>query len=250
MTPEDMQVITACINQNPECVLDSSFVRVNLAQARVNRMPQDGIKTLNGESPQIIQFAVEHNLAGLKDGQALHRPDLLVRVLQSIGYIYTFASTLKVLSVGPRSEAEILSLVAAGFLPANIRGLDLISYSPFVDLGDMHQMPYKDNSFDVAVLGWVLAYSKDIKKAVSEVVRVTKSGGMVAIGCEYNPATSEELTAGGALLQNDYPRFYHTDDILKHFEAHIETVIFRHDIRPDMKDRVGSIMTVFELKKS
>ncbi len=37
----------------------------------------------------------------------------------------------------------------------NIRGLDLFSCSPRIDVGDMHDMRYADNSFDVIFLGWV-----------------------------------------------------------------------------------------------
>ena len=42
-------------------------------------------------------------------------------------------------------------LTSAGFDPANIRGLDLISYSSMVDVGDMHDLPYEDDSFDIVI---------------------------------------------------------------------------------------------------
>jgi len=59
----------------------------------------------------------------------------------------------------------------------NIRGLDLISYSPWVDLGDMHAMPYEDDTWDITLVSMVLTYSENPRKVVDEVVRVTKSGG-------------------------------------------------------------------------
>ncbi|MDB5038629.1 MAG: hypothetical protein JWQ35_2157, partial [Bacteriovoracaceae bacterium] len=71
-------------------------------------------------------------------------------------------------------------------------------------------------------------------------------GATIAIGCEYNPATSEELTGG--FLKNDYPRFYKVEDILKLFEGHIKSIIYKHDVRPTDRNTVGAVMTVFELK--
>ena len=78
-------------------------------------------------------------------------------------------------------------MIAAGFLPENIRGLDLISYSDFVDLGDMHAMPYDDNSFDVIIIGWVLGYSNDVAKVAQEILRVTRPNGVIAIGNQLTP---------------------------------------------------------------
>ena len=46
-----------------------------------------------------------------------------------------------------------------GISRKNISAIDLISYSPWIDLGDMHNLPYKDNSFDIIICGWVIAYS-------------------------------------------------------------------------------------------
>ena len=40
--------------------------------------------------------------------------------------------------IGPRNEAEIFMLWSYGFKLENIVGLDLISYSPLIDLGDMY----------------------------------------------------------------------------------------------------------------
>ena len=92
------------------------------------------------------------------------------------------AREMSVLSIGPRTEMELLSLVAQGFDPDKIRGLDLISYSPWIDLGNMHYMPYKDNAFDVVISGWVLGYSDNPELACQEMLRVSKDEGIIAIG--------------------------------------------------------------------
>ena len=36
-------------------------------------------------------------------------------------------------------------------------------------------MPYEDNSFDVVVVGWVLAYTDKVQEAIKEFVRVSKN---------------------------------------------------------------------------
>ena len=38
----------------------------------------------------------------------------------------------------------------------NITALDLFSYTPKFDMGDMHKMPYNNNSFDIIISGWCL----------------------------------------------------------------------------------------------
>ena len=89
---------------------------------------------------------------------------------------------LKLLSIGPRSEGEIFNLFSKGFELNNIIGIDLFSYSPFIKLGDMHNLKFKDEEFDVVLMGWCLAYSNDKKKVLSEVKKVLKPKGIIVIG--------------------------------------------------------------------
>lgn len=91
----------------------------------------------------------------------------------------------KVLIIGPRTEDDIYLAKALGF--AETRGLDLFSYSPYIDLGDMHKTSYADEQFDVVVLGWVVAYSSDPAAAINECKRILKKGGLIAIGWEWVP---------------------------------------------------------------
>ena len=87
----------------------------------------------------------------------------------------------KVLCIGPRNEAEIFMLWSYGFKLENIVGLDLISYSPLIDLGDMHFLPYENDSFDVIVSSCTFAYSTNIMKAIAEIKRVIRPNGIVAV---------------------------------------------------------------------
>ncbi len=48
-------------------------------------------------------------------------------------------------------------------------------------VGDLEKLPFEDGYFDVCFVGWVLHHFPDINAAVSELVRVLKPGGMIAM---------------------------------------------------------------------
>lgn len=131
----------------------------------------------------VATHTVSHNLKGLRD-LAVNRSHLLVRPLSVLESLPVDAH---VLCIGPRTEGELFSLAAHGFMWDHILGLDLISYSPRVRLGDMHETRLDAHSFDAVVLGWVLAYSEQPELAAREVIRITRPGGIVAVGVEYSP---------------------------------------------------------------
>lgn len=113
------------------------------------------------------------------------RTNLLCYPLKSLGFINFQKS--KVLSVGPRLESEIFTLISNGFRMKNIKAIDLQSYSSLIDLGDMLKMPYEDNTFDVLFAGWVIAYTDKVKDAISEFIRVSKNGAIICIGISHKP---------------------------------------------------------------
>ncbi len=160
------------------------FVKLR-GQLRVYELPSAGVS----------KNTISHNLQGLVD-LGVFRAPILIRPLS---VIESLSPDSDILSIGPRTEGELLYLVAHGFNPQKIRGLDLISYSPWIDLGDMHQMPYPDNAFDSVILGWVIAYSDDRPRAAREVIRVSRPGALVAIGVEYNPVSNEDFCRSTAI---------------------------------------------------
>ena len=101
----------------------------------------------------------------------------------------------KILVIGPRSEDDILHLMGYGF--TSVRGVDLITYSPYVDLGDMHALPYPDDSFDAVLLGWVIPYSQNHAKVVEEVARVRATGRSSASAPSTARITRPRTTASG-----------------------------------------------------
>jgi SAM-dependent methyltransferase len=247
---DDVQMIQSVLGSgDPRDWLQIPQIRYKLAYLRAQRMANKETQVLSDKDSAVIVNTIEHNLAQIGKGAALGRCDLLINVLKSIERVTDFAERNQILCVGPRTEAEILGLVGAGFPIANVRGLDLISYSPLVDLGDMHNMPYPDKSFDVIILGWVIGYSTDNARVAKEVRRVAKSGAVVAVGCEYEPKSAEDLKSMGVILEGDGPKYYNSQQYLDLFKDEIDTVFFRHDVpRYKMGRSVSNIMAVFQLK--
>ena len=163
--------------------MEVGAVRNFLAQTRYDLFNRKNGKTKSFEKNPVdaAENTLSYNLWALKDTPILDRPMMLIRPLVALEKISGRLLDLKVLSIGPRSEIEILSLIAQGFSPDNIHALDLISYSPWVEIGDMHAMPFDDESFDVIILGWVFSYSRNPKKLTGEILRVARKGATIAI---------------------------------------------------------------------
>ena len=118
---------------------------------------------------------------------------LLMNPLMSIDRISSRIGKIKVLVIGPKLESEILSIRSYGIPKKNIDAIDLISYSPWVKSGDMHNLPYEKCTFDVIISGWVIAYSDNKQRAVDEMVRVAKDGAIIGIGVGYTPSSNKEI---------------------------------------------------------
>ena len=119
----------------------------------------------------------------------------LIKLVSTVSGVERAGQTL---FVGPRNEADLLNLYAFGFAWKGIRGLDLFSYSPKIDVGDMHHLPYSKGRFDITFSAWALTYSPTPQVAVNELIRVTRPGGVICVGCTYCPRTPEmrERTEG------------------------------------------------------
>ena len=180
------------------------------------------------DSKDAVKANVMHNMKSIFS--ANRRMNLL---LFPLAVIETLDAQSRVLIIGPRNEFDLYSLAGLGFQVDNIVGLDLISYSPYIKLGDMHDMPFEDRSFDAVVCGWTLSYSTNPRRAALEMTRVTRPGGIVAIGVEYSNLTPEdERKLLGYELQEVNQiakRINSTADIKALFEGEIGHIYFEHD---------------------
>jgi SAM-dependent methyltransferase len=83
------------------------------------------------------------------------------------------------LSIGPRWLTEILYFRKIHGLTQHI-GLDLFSDDPtMVTEGDMHKIPFPDNHFGFIFIKNTVNKSYDVRKLVSEMIRVTRPGGII-----------------------------------------------------------------------
>jgi len=84
-----------------------------------------------------------------------------------------------ILVVGPRFETELFGYQSLGFKRDRIFAVDTFSYSKRISLGNMHNLRYANETMQFVVCGWVIAYSSDVKKAISELSRVLRIGGLL-----------------------------------------------------------------------
>lgn len=199
----------------------------------------------SGTGSPVATNTISHNLKGLRD-LAVNRSHLLVRPLSVLESLPVEA---EILSVGPRSEGELFNLAAHGFALKKVTGLDLISYTPRVRLGDMHAMPFGDNSFDAVILGWVLAYSEEPARAAREVVRVTRPGGVVAVGVEYSPQSQDDIVRELGYLPGSAKRIGSCEEILEFFGPAVDHVYLNHTVAARDRSRVGSFCVIFSIRK-
>jgi SAM-dependent methyltransferase len=212
------------------------------------------LRTLQGKD--VVKANVMHNLRSIYGSN--NRMNLL---LFPISVIETVGRDAKVLVIGPRNENDLYSLVGLGFNIRNVRGLDLISYSPHIELGDMHAIPFADDSFDVVVCGWTLSYSTNPAKAVDEMVRVVRPGGIVAIGVEYSELSPEDekVLVGYEIqeLEKIGARVNSVEQIVRLFGRNVHTVYFSHDAPRKVShsangivENVSNVAVVFSLPET
>ena len=83
----------------------------------------------------------------------------------------------KVLIVGPRNRAELLTAFLHGFQWKNIFAIDLFSVNKKIVVMNMEEMTWKNNYFENVVMAMTLSYANNIENVIKEVSRVLKYGG-------------------------------------------------------------------------
>ena len=96
------------------------------------------------------------------------------------------------LDIGVDLSGEMLKI-------ANSKGLRVVQ-------GDVIQLPFEDESFDVTFSFKVLSHVPEIEKAITEISRVTKEGGVLILEF-YNPLSFKFLI-NKAFSSHVYQHFY------------------------------------------
>lgn len=207
------------------------------------------------ESQDAIDHTIKHNLKSLSTFGGVR----MEKLIKPISVLENISKDSKMLVIGPRNEDDILNLIGHGFNSKNIVGLDLISYSPFIEVGDMHATRFSDSFFDVIICGWTLSYSNQPGKFAKELLRITKDKGVIAIGVEYSTLTEEQAVkvhGGYDLRPEKFDRINSTGQILDLFAGHVKDVFFNHDApnkishTEKLAKDVSNVVTVFSITKT
>jgi ubiquinone/menaquinone biosynthesis C-methylase UbiE len=75
--------------------------------------------------------------------------------------------------------------------PARRSRSRLLSYGPWIGVGDIHATNYESATFDAVLLGWMLAYRTRPDQVIREVKRILKPGGLLGLAMEA--VADEEL---------------------------------------------------------
>jgi SAM-dependent methyltransferase len=240
---KDFNGIVDHLRQNPKDLFLIDYARYRIAYRRY--LEAKDTLQISDDRDSLWDDALAHNMKGLENFGAAPRTNRLIRPLYAIDRVFFGAGQLKALCVGPRTEMELLSLVAQGFKPENIKGLDLFSYSPWIEVGNMHNMPYPDNSFDVVIAGWVLTYSADPERACREFLRVAANRGIIAIGATVLDEAGRAAEAQKTGRSNKhYPR---VDDLLKIFGNAVRNIYVRHE--SELNEGEGRTIVIFDVNK-
>ncbi len=207
------------------------------------------VSTYDHISDGVAKETIQHNFKGLK----LHslrafsgaRPALLFSIVSKIESIQPEKE--KVLIIGPRAESEFFIARTNGFRKHNLVGLDLISYSPYVKIGNMHDMPFDDHTFDIIVVGWVLAYSNNLKRACSEIRRVARTNAIIATGTQYLPESVEEVKRRLGYVPGAEKRIKSNEELLSYFGSSVDHVFYDHDVTKSHPDLKSDLVLVFRL---
>jgi SAM-dependent methyltransferase len=94
--------------------------------------------------------------------------------------------------------------------------------------GDVHQLPFRDRSFDCVVAAWMLYHASDVDLAVRELRRVLRPGGrlVAATSSERSFAEVWELVGEIGAQSGDFSAENAEGTLLRHF-----TVVERRDVR-------------------
>lgn len=218
--------------------LANRFIRYKVAKQRWQIFKERGLPLQVYQSPidNLVPHTIEHNIQGIENSLqnivSLERSNILLRPIMAIDKIYSYQRlsvfpNLKILLIGSRTEYEVLLSMGYGFDLANISAIDLLSYSPWITPGDMHALPYPDNTFDIVIMGWVLVYSSDPWLAAAEAIRVTRPGGVISVGTDSHKSEDLKNDIMGGALGKNRPRSTH--GTLSFFGNSVGPIYFKNE---------------------
>jgi hypothetical protein len=242
ISPSQFVQMLKLLEKKPADVLLSPTCRAFLA---LDRWVQAGKpnNVFQSAGAGVMPGTVNHNM---RDGgnmtDSATRTIRLLNPLSALDPVFSHAARLKVLTIGPRTEMELLHLMAIGFHQKNISALDMVSPSPLITPGDMHDLPYPDHAFHVVISSWVIAYSNRPQRVMDEMLRVCKNGALLAIGATHEP---DVQTGDTDIVGSTYR---HVDDFTRLMGSKLDRVLFQQE--PDSDDHKGPVMLIGRVRHS
>ena len=252
------QFLDSCfehLSKNPVTLLRNENFRVKFAKERQEQALAQSSRQLKAhcreDTEDMIANTLRHNVESLNPLIACYRPMGLMGPLLGMDQVMRRMSETKILIIGPRTEQEILWYISMGFNSANITGLDLFTYSEYIQTGDMHRLDFDNNSFDIIIFSWVLGYSTSQKKAVAEAVRCIKPNGLIGIGEQWDPTPVDVISQ--QMSQNAGYSLEGTvttscQQLIDLFDASVKPRFINEPI-DSMKDGIGHISVIVEVSK-
>jgi SAM-dependent methyltransferase len=145
-----------------------------------------------------------------------------------------------VLSVGCRNAAELEYFEQKEI--GDVVGIDLFSEDPRISVMDMHRMTFSDDTFDIVYSSHSLEHARDVDQVASELTRVVKDRGIIAIEVPV-----QFQTRGADLVD-----FGDIASLHQVFKPTIETVLWTDQQPPCSPFNQGGshvVRTIFSIRK-
>lgn len=242
LTSADWEGIFGYLREKPTALFHDDLIRKAIVRRRAEHFGLD--QAYAGDRSAMIDIAVEYNRQHMHNALESHS-QRLIWPLVMLDPFYTDRASMRVLSVGPRTEGELFKLMAAGFSPDKIDAIDIVSNSPLIEVGDMHDIKKPDNTYDAIIAGWLLPYSREPKRALAEMCRVLKSGGVIAIGLTREPEDSAEHQK---LIAQGSATYLSINQIMADFPDSARLKLL-FAAEPDDRSRKGAILMIARVLK-
>ncbi len=144
-----------------------------------------------------------------------------------------------VLCVGCRDAAEIEYFSSKG--ARRVCGIDLYSECKDIVVMDMHDMKFDNSSFDLLYSSHSLEHALNVRKAISEFVRVVRNGGSIVVEVPVNyEVRGADLVDFGSL-----------ENLHDHFKPYLEKVLWSETITGpiDAGSPVVALRTIMTIRK-
>jgi SAM-dependent methyltransferase len=167
-----------------------------------------------------IRFQKEKTLDQSKRSKWLNdewdiKIDFFSKIFSSLINEIDLTNDANCLCIGARTGQEVYALKKLGF---SAIGIDIVECKPLVEVGDMHDLKYDDNTFDFIFCN-ILDHSLYPEKSISEIERVLKKNGFCFL----------QITVGEATDKYGVTEINSDDGVLKLLEK--SEVVFSRSIK-------------------